>query len=238
MMNTNSKKWILIALFVTLSQPGHSKEPYKKLSLLQCFKLQRSLKYGHIEKLDSAAKGDIAATHSELRGLDYSGVVPWSPRKSEVVRRFAIEKLEMESLAAKMPVYDKTQKLGKTKVKVNDIRWSQMAANNVSQDGKYTVVGNAKAIKDGTLNITKLPTIRVWRDNQGRIWTLDHRRLAAIRLSGVIDEIEVEFVSEALVKEQKFKFSNRDEGRSIFLYLDEKDAKTDKAIVLSNEGRN
>ncbi|WPU65995.1 hypothetical protein [Peredibacter starrii] len=231
-------KWTLsvIALSILFSEASIAKSTGNKLTLLQCFKLQTSLRYGHINDRDKATKADITKTHELLKGLNYSAVVPWSPKKREIVRRFGIEKLEMDELASKyMPLYDKTQKIGKAKIKVNDIRWSQMAANNVSQDGKYTIVGNAKAIKDGSLNITKLPTIRVWRDVQGRVWTLDHRRLAAIKLSGVIDEIEVEFVAESLVKEQKFKFSNRDEGRTIFLYMDEKDAKSDKAIVLSRE---
>lgn len=235
--SVNWKHSLFLAMLISISGNTLAKSTTgNKLTLLQCFKLQTSLRYGHIEKRDTESKADINSTHEILKGLNYSGVVPWSPKKREVVRRLGIEKLELDGLASKyIPQYDKTQKIGKAKVKVNDIRWSQMAANNVSQDGKYTIVGNAKAIKDGSLNITKLPTIRVWRDVEGRVWTLDHRRLAAIKLSGVIDEIEVEFVTEALVKEQKFKFSNRDEGRTIFLYMDEKDAKTDKAIVLTRE---
>lgn len=241
-MKMRSLKWkhaLVLTLLLSVGGNCFAKDKVtpKKLTLLQCFNLQKSLKYGHRGEIDKAVEiEEIAQTHAKIQGLEYSGVVPWSPKRREVVRRVAIEKLEMDSLAATLPVYDKAQKVGPGRAKVNDIRWSQMAANNVSQDGKYTVVGNALDIKSGKLDIKKLPTIRVWRDDKGRIWTLDHRRLAAIKLSGVIDEIDVEFVTEAIVKEQKFKFSNRDEGRTIFLYLDEKDALADKAIVLTNDG--
>jgi hypothetical protein len=84
---------------------------------------------------------------------------------------------------------------------------------NISQDKKYSVV-----------------------KNEGRVWTLDYRRLAAMRLSGVVDKIEVEFVSEALVLEQKLKFSTQNSGRSILVHLDEDDAVEDLSIVITNEG--
>lgn len=228
--------FILLGLLFSLTTAwGKDGFTPKKLTLLQYFKLQHSLQYGHIESLNAAAKKDITDTHLNMAGLQYSGIIPWSPKKREVVKRFAIEKLSMTKLADKIPEFDKTQKLGKTTVDIKDIRWSQMAANNVSQDGKYTVINNAKSLRDGTLQLTKLPTIRVWRDTKGRIWTLDHRRLAAIKLSGVVRKLEVEFIDEATVLAQRFKFSNRNEGKTMFVFLNEPDAKTKKAVVLNQD---
>ena len=42
-----------------------------------------------------------------------------------------------------------------------------------------SLLGNAEALKNGTLQATDLPEIRIWH---GKLWTLDHRRLAAFRI--------------------------------------------------------
>lgn len=54
-----------------------------------------------------------------------------------------------------------------------------------------------------------------------------------MRLSGVVKEIPVEFVSEATVKAQRFKFTTRSEGESIFVRV-EKPGQEDVAIVIAN----
>ena len=35
------------------------------------------------------------------------------------------------------------------------------------------MLGNATALKDGTLLVSNLPLISVWQDSAGKIWTLD-----------------------------------------------------------------
>lgn len=229
----------LLILLMGLSLPSIGKESFspKKMSLLQCFNLQKNLYTGHLPKKTPVVLQTIVEKHKEHSGLNYAGIVPWKPTKTKMVERFFIEKFNAEFLAQPLPAFDKTQKLGPAKMAVSDIRWSQVSCRNMSQDGKYSVVSNAHAIKNGSLDIKILPTIRVWRDNQGRVWTLDHRRLAAIKLSGVIKEIKVEFVAEEIVKAQKFKFGTLNEGRSIFVYQDEVGAKSDVAIVLMDELR-
>lgn len=62
-----------------------------------------------------------------------------------------------------------------------------------NQTGDYTVLDNANALANGTLKAGDLPAIRVWQDEAGKIWTLDHRRLGAFRLGGV-GEVPVQWV--------------------------------------------
>lgn len=211
----------------------------KKVSVKQCFDLVfPNLNLGHIGSKNEKVSRAIAQTEKELDGLSYSAIVAWEPKKRLAVKRFFIEKGKgkMDFLGQALPKYDKNQKLGKATMSIQDIRWSQSMCRNSSQDKKYSVINNAKAFKEGTLTVEKLPTIRVWRDTEGRVWTLDHRRLAAMRLSGVVDKIQVEFVAETMVKEQAFKFSTQNEGRSILVHIDDGETPDDLSIVLINEG--
>lgn len=84
--------------------------------------------------------------------------------------------------------------------------------------GEYTVLGNADALKAGTLKPSDLPAIKVWKDAQGKTWTLDHRRLAAFKLGGV-EEIPVEWASKSLVESQMWKMTTKTGGTSIKLKL-------------------
>lgn len=227
--------FLLSLLLVTAPLYGRSTQPAApKLSVLQCFKIADNIATGHVGQQKQKLKLGIKDKEKELEGLSYSAVIPWTPKKRDAVKRFFIEKFDMKNPLT-LPPYDKTQKLGRAELALKDIRFSQVNCRNMSQDKKFTVVGNAKAFRDGTLDPKKLPTIKVWRDTEGRVWTLDHRRLAAMRLSGVIDKVEVEFVSEAVVQAQKFKFGTHNEGKSIFIHLDEPEAKEKLAIVLLNE---
>lgn len=236
--NTLFPKWkygVLLSLLLSLSLSLYAKGPQSTSCLLQNLVLLQNLKSGHLAKNPEDFAVAIAKKNKELDGLSYEGIIPWSPRKRDAVKRFMVEKFGMDKLSQELPTFDNTQKLGKSTIKIDDIRWSQVNARNVSQDGKYTVVGNAKAFKDGTLKVEKLPPIRVWRDTEGRIWTLDHRRLAAMRLSGVIDEVPVEFVDNVTVQAQKFKFGTHNDGNSLFVWLDESGTNEDLAIVLVNK---
>lgn len=208
--------WILIG-----TSASFAVSPEK--SLLHCYYTQLNMKTGHTLNLDKRLAATREIKREELEGLNFVDIVPWKPRKRDKVVRWVTSKTGTDAfMVATPPKYLKNQKLGEEVVNVDDIRWSQAQARNMSQDGKYSVIGNAKAIKDGKLDISILPTIKVFRDDAGRIWTLDHRRLAAIKLSGVIKKLKVEFVSEEIVKAQKFKFSTQNEGNSILIHLDGK----------------
>ncbi|WP_379963022.1 hypothetical protein [Epilithonimonas sp. UC225_85] len=73
---------------------------------------------------------------------------------------------------------------------VNEVHFMQSSIKNST--GDFTVLGNAEALKYGTLNPEVL-TINVWKDETGKVWTLDHRRLAAFKLEGSYNFINNSF---------------------------------------------
>ncbi len=52
-----------------------------------------------------------------------------------------------------------------------------MQSSIKNQTGQYTVLENAEALNNGTLKARDLPDIKIWKDADRKIWTLDHRRL-------------------------------------------------------------
>ncbi len=97
-----------------------------------------------------------------------------------------------------------------------DVRFMQSSIKN--QTGEYTVLGNAEALKKGILLPTDLALIRLWKDDKGNIWTLDHRRLAAFRLAG-LESVPFQWATEEEVKNQMWKMTTRTEGKTIRLKL-------------------
>lgn len=89
--------------------------------------------------------------------------------------------------------------------------------NNLSEDGQYTVLHSALNLRANKHDLETIPPIRVYRDQFGRIWSLDNRRLAAFRLAGNINEVPVIWASEEEVKRYRNRFTNYDEGRSTLL---------------------
>ena len=103
-------------------------------------------------------------------------------------------------------------------ISISQIYFMQSSIKNLSKDGNYTVLENAKALKMGSLGINDMPTIRVWKDTNEKIWTLDHRRLAAFKLAG--EEIPVQWVTEEYVRNNEwFKMTTYNDGASIKLKL-------------------
>lgn len=93
-----------------------------------------------------------------------------------------------------------------------DIHFMQSSIKN--QTGEFTVLGNAEALRAGTLDPGILK-INIWKDASGKIWTLDHRRLAAFRLSELQD-VPVQWASP---EGQMWKMTTTNGGTSIFLKL-------------------
>lgn len=93
-----------------------------------------------------------------------------------------------------------------------------MQSSIKNQTGKYTVLGNAEALKNGTLQVTDLPEIRIWQDADGKLWTLDHRRLAAFRIAEV-DSVPFRWATDAEVANQIWKMTTKTNGTSIKLKL-------------------
>lgn len=77
---------------------------------------------------------------------------------------------------------------------------------------------NAEALRNGTLKPSDLPNIRVWKDDAGKIWTLDHRRLGAFKKAG-LDEIPIQLATPEEVASQMWKMTTKNGGTSIKLKL-------------------
>jgi ppGpp synthetase/RelA/SpoT-type nucleotidyltranferase len=216
-------------LLLVLSLTSWAKDPSK------CKPLFESLKTGYLSLSHPNFTNTAGALEQELEGLNHFGVLSWRPHEKNDLIRKLIRYHGMDHLAPlQMPKYDKTQKLGLEVVDIKDIRFSQVDCKNGS-DGGYTVINNAKAIKYGTLDVSILPKLKVWRDVEGRIWSLDHRRLAAMKLSGALDKVTVEFVPEAEVMADKFKFATQTEGKTIIVRLEQESAKPPMAFVIADE---
>ena len=93
-----------------------------------------------------------------------------------------------------------------------EIHFMQSSIKN--QTGEFTVLGNANALKNGSLDPTIL-RMNVWRDKSGKIWTLDHRRLGAFRLSG-LNEAPVKWSDPT---SDLWKMTTKNGGTSIWLKL-------------------
>ena len=94
----------------------------------------------------------------------------------------------------------------------NQIHFMQSSIKNST--GEFTVLGNARDLSQGMLDPKKL-TMNVWKDAEGKIWTLDHRRLAAFKFSG-LDKAPVNWADPT---GQMWKMTTKTGGSSIWLKL-------------------
>ncbi|GKV91646.1 hypothetical protein PEC301619_36280 [Pectobacterium carotovorum subsp. carotovorum] len=97
-----------------------------------------------------------------------------------------------------------------------DIHFMQSSIKN--QTGAHTVLDNAKALSNGSLKASDLPAIKVWKDPSGKIWTLDHRRLAAFKIAG-LNEVPVQWATPKEIAGQMWKMTTRTEGKNIILKM-------------------
>uniref|UniRef100_UPI003F6582FC RHS repeat-associated core domain-containing protein n=1 Tax=Pectobacterium aquaticum TaxID=2204145 RepID=UPI003F6582FC len=97
-----------------------------------------------------------------------------------------------------------------------DIHFMQSSIKN--QTGAHTVLDNAKALSNGSLKPSDLPAIKVWKDPSGKIWTLDHRRLAAFKIAG-LNEVPVQWATPKEIAGQMWKMTTKTNGESIILKL-------------------
>ncbi|MGN6825519.1 RHS repeat domain-containing protein, partial [Neisseria sp. P0019.S002] len=96
-----------------------------------------------------------------------------------------------------------------------DIHFMQSSAKN--QTGDYTVLQNAADLKSGKLDPNIL-RINIWKDESGKTWTLDHRRLAAFKIAK-IECTPVQEANSSMVKKQMWKMTTKTEGKSMTLKL-------------------
>ncbi len=103
---------------------------------------------------------------------------------------------------------------GSNTVNPKDVNFMQNSIKN--QTSEHTVFGNAEALKSGALKVTDLPEIRIWQDADGKLWTLDHRRLAAFRMAE-LDSVPFRWATDEEVANQMWKMTTKTNGTSIKL---------------------
>lgn len=118
-----------------------------------------------------------------------------------------------------------------SRLDLSEIHFMQNNISNNYADSRYTVIENARMIRDGKLDAEKLPPIRVWRDTSGKVWTLDHRRLVSLILSGKVESAKVEWATQKEVTQQRYKMSTLSEGKYLIL-TDRKD----QALIVNKIG--
>jgi hypothetical protein len=154
-------------------------------------------------------------------GIDTRTLEDFSSVETTAERTLAWARRNKNSLIHKyeVPTWVAPPARAPTRLNVKNIFFMQDACENTTQDGKFTVLQNAADLRQGKLNPADIPPIRVWRDSSGKVWTLDHRRLASFRLAGNIPEVSVEWAPEEVVRQQRFKYSNSRGGAEILLDL-------------------
>ncbi|ENV32716.1 RHS repeat-associated core domain-containing protein [Acinetobacter gerneri] len=103
------------------------------------------------------------------------------------------------------------------------VHFMQSSAKN--QTGDYTVLGNAVSLKNGTLDANILRA-KVWKDGTGKVWTLDHRRLAAFKLAKKC--MPITWASAQEVEQQMWKMTTTNGGTSMKLKLGNSQSKVVK----------
>ena len=86
-------------------------------------------------------------------------------------------------------------------------------------NNKYDMITTAKLLKNHCLKISSLPKIHVWKDKNGHIWTLNHRRVAAAILAGNIKQLPVIWASRKEVKQNQSEYTTRHHGSVVIAYL-------------------
>ena len=121
-----------------------------------------------------------------------------------------------QSATEKKSVKKDGSESGSNTVNPKDVNFMQSSIKN--QTGEHTVLGNAEALKSGALKATDLPEIRIWQDADGKLWTLDHRRLAAFRMAE-LDSVPFRWATDEEVANQMWKMTTKTNGISIKLKL-------------------
>ncbi len=172
-------------------------------------------------------KGQLTSSDLSLSTADSGALELLSELNfpAEKIVSYHLKLRDMPSIAPEsIPIYDRYAYLNRSAdeqvVSSGEIRFMQNDCSNTTADKNFTVLQNAYFFRIGKLAPENLPVIRVWRDVKGVTWTLDHRRLAGVRLAGNVPFIKVHWASEAEVAQSLFKFSTVVDGKAILLKID------------------
>jgi hypothetical protein len=156
------------------------------------------------------SKEVIEKFNSMLNTLNHNGIYRVNPTFWKNTRVETLEFPEYASLELKPLI-----------VGLHQLHFMQASCWDLFCNDTYDVITTAIAIREGKLNFNTLHKIRVWQDIEGRIWTLDHRRVVAMILSGVVEYVPVIWTEREYVTKHRFEFTNKWQGKRIYVYLDD-----------------
>ena len=117
------------------------------------------------------------------------------------------------------PRYQMPSKPEPKTVPINAIHFMQTSIWGVFTQSKYDVITTAHQLKDHSLLISQLPKLEIWQDQQHRIWTLDHRRLAAMTMARNVKNVPVIWASKQEVQQYRSRYTTTSQGKQILMYL-------------------
>ena len=188
---------IFVAILILLSTSFTIDVSYAAKSKAKCTNIFK----GTNEKIPEGLK-------SQLEGMTYDYVYTASLDE--------LDNILYDYDNRKVPKF-RERKNKTTHLEVSNLRFMQKSAKfkSSSRKGGYEVLETARSLQTGKLDIDDLPMIQVWEDKKGRLWTLDHRRLAAIILAGNFTEVPVDWATQQEVEDDWDKYDPINGGLSM-----------------------
>ncbi len=206
----------LLGLFATLvivtAQQSWAKDELQKL----CFK--------DIEKFLGLKPTPPSAS------LTYLGIIPWKPSEFAKFNQDLVRYHGLDRTGKFLPVYDVTHEPGPAVLRADELRFSR---HDLSDDVR-AILELAQELKAGTKTTEDLPPVRVWKDVNGLVWTIDDALLAAIRLSGITGDVKVRFVTQGEAVARSANFSTQTDGKNILVKINPKDGDQPQALVVGS----
>lgn len=128
-------------------------------------------------------------------------------------------KEERKASTQPLPSYDHSKEVRGTEVLATDIHFMQSVVADYLDHKKYSLIEMAHDIHTQQLRLSDLTPLEVWRDTNGKIWTLNQRRLAMFRLAGYQGPVAITWITEEEMKKDNAGFSPWQEGDNIQIRL-------------------
>gem|GEM_PF-6160464 len=116
------------------------------------------------------------------------------------------------------------------RLSVRRLLFMQDSASGLFTDRRYDVIDLAKDLKTGRVKTGDLPSIEVWQDTNGRIWTMSHRRTLAMIMAG-LDQVPVRWADESTVLQNRSQLTSTNGGKKITVWLAD-----NVGMVVKNDG--
>ena len=159
--------------------------------------------------LDDFSSRAINSFKRYLDGLDYQSIVKLG---AEFMKN---DRTRTQPFPEYVPAGSNAPKT----VPIQDVHFMQRSIHDLSHDQKYDIITTARRLQKRQLDIMALPTIHVWKDSENKIWTINHRRLAAFILAGNMKVVPVVWASQKEVENNRFEYTTRTGGKSILAIL-------------------